>query len=56
MVLMGKKTQTVLVINCEKYDTKIALFRRALTIMQKETFEVCLLKKLRINNLFVIIF
>ena len=40
------KTETVLVINCEKYDIKITLFRKASNIMQKETFEVCLLKKL----------
>ena len=44
MVLMGKKT--VQVINYEKYDIKITLFRKASNIMQKNTSEVWLLKTL----------
>ena len=34
MVLMGKKTQTVKAINCEKYDIKITLFIKPSNIMQ----------------------
>ena len=45
-----EKTQTVLGINCENYDIKITLSRKTSNIMQKETFEACLVEKLK-NNL-----